>query len=324
MILGRLLHACLACFTAVAVGTSAIPARAQEPEGDPILGATTGEPSCLDGSDGCSDVSDPTLDEGLEPSSDAPPPAPPAPEPSPQPATSGDEYDRLLSELPNDFDINYRFSASSSRRGKRPIDTERSTRHANRLRAVGGTMVILGTAGLIGTVAGGLVASKQASESIESLPPTDFEGREAAIAKGEAGDKAAIIGGAVSGSTIVLGAVMLMVARSMRLRGDSNGNGRDQGGMASKTRTNLVLYGTLAGVYGVAMLAVGAGFRNSDDEKRKKQGRNLLIMGGVFTAISVPIFIALLVDRSKRKTARVGAAPLFVRGGGGLGVAGRF
>ena len=252
--------------------------------------------------------------------------------PSPAPLDSGDEYETLRRTLPNDYDINYTFT-DDARRRKRDNDPGQAAKAASRMGIAGGTLTLVGLIGAISTVTAGLVIAKKAeddfadlveSDAISGMEP-DYATRKELLKKGENGDLTAIIGGAISGAALAVGVGLLFGARSMRKRTygptdpgvtpTAKPGGRQP--LSAKTRTNLAIYGTLLGLYGVIAIAAGAVLVGKDDDKKKRNGTILLASGGVMAAIAVPMFIVLAVDKSRRNTARLNFGPTYVRGGGG-------
>lgn len=293
----------------------------------------------------------PALAQAQDPVSPPPPPPasgaePIAPAPAdPQPTTpapadmgTGDEYETLRRTLPNDYDINYTFT-DQARKRKRDNNPGQAAKSAARMGIAGGTLTLIGLIGGISTVTAGLVVAKKAEDDFEQLKADDaisgmpdYEKRAELLKKGENGDLTAIIGGAVSGAALAVGLGLLFGARSMRKRtyGPTDpgvtptptSGGKQP--LSAKTRTNLAIYGTLLGLYGVIAIAAGAVLVGKDDDKKKRNGTILLASGGVMAAIAVPMFIVLAVDKSRRNTARLNFGPTYVRGGGGGFVSVRF
>jgi hypothetical protein len=157
----------------------------------------------------------------------------------------------------------------------------------------------------------------------------DYDKRKELLKKGETGDQVAIIGGAISGGALVVGVGLLLGARGMRKRTGAIDTGAPTttGGrapMSAKTRTNLAIYGTLLGLYGLVGIAAGAVLIKNDDDKKKRNGTILLVTGSIFAAVALPMFIALAIDKSRRGTARLNFGPTFVRKGGGAQLSLRF
>lgn len=294
----------------------------------------------------------PALAHGQDPASPPPPPptssadtlspAPVDPQPTTPSATadmsSGDEYETLRRTLPPDYDINYTFTEQARKR-KRDNDPGHAAKTAARMGIAGGTLTLVGLIGAIATVSAGLVVAKKAEDDFNDLVTDDmisgmpdYDKRAELLKKGESGDLTAIIGGAVSGAALAVGLGLLFGARSMRKR--TYGPTADTGTpavktgskppLAPKTRTNLAIYGTLLGLYGVIAIAAGAVLVGKDDDKKKRNGAILLASGGVMAAIALPMFIVLAVDKSRRNTARLNFGPTFVRRGGGAQLTLRF
>jgi hypothetical protein len=274
-------------------------------------------------------------DPSTPPPSTSEPPPPVVAEP-----TSGDEYDTLRRTLPNDYDINFTFSGGDRKR-KRDNDPGRAAKTASRMGIAGGTLAVLGFFGVIGTLAGGLVVADKAKDDLRELKTNeagitdpmmvDYEQRRELLKKGENGDRTAIIGGAISGGALAVGVGLLLGARSMRKRTygptDTGTTPTPTGGrapMSAKTRTNLAIYGTLLGLYGLIGIAAGAVLIRNDDDKKKRNGTILLVTGSIFAAVAIPMFIALAIDKSRRNTARLNFGPAFVRKGGGAQLSLRF
>jgi hypothetical protein len=243
-----------------------------------------------------------------------------------------DEYQQVLSTLPNDFDINYRYDAPARKR-QRDRDPGLAAKQIRALGISGGVLMLAGTVGLITTLSIGLARANAAKDTLEEMEseqmldptlPVDGPAREDALDKGEQGDKIAIIGGASSGATFALGTALLIGARSLRRKTYGGGGGSSGGsGLSDKSRRNLTLYGALLLVYGTASLIGGAVLIQKDEEKKQKNGKILLGLGGTMAGIGVLMFIPVIVSRFK-KTAQVNTGPMWVRGGGGAGVRVRF
>lgn len=272
------------------------------------------------------------------PPADAAPPVETTP--PPVDTGTGDEYDTLRRTLPNDYDINYTFSGGDRRR-KRDNDPGHAAKRAARMGIAGGTLSIIGILGLIGTLTGGLVVADKAKDDLNDLNREemlitdpmmiDYEKRRDLLKKGEAGDRTAIIGGAISGGALAVGVGLLLGARSVTKRTygptDTGTTPTTTGGrppMSAKTRTNLAIYGTLLGLYGLIGVAAGAVLIKNDDDKKKRNGTILLVTGSIFAAIAIPMFIALAIDKSRRNTARLNFGPAYVRRGGGAQLSFRF
>ncbi|HET6584387.1 MAG TPA: hypothetical protein VFG69_13090 [Nannocystaceae bacterium] len=273
-------------------------------------------------------------------STEPPPPAEPTTTPPPVDTGSGDEYDTLRRTLPNDYDINYTFSGGDRKR-KRDNDPGHAAKRAARMGIAGGTLALVGVFGVIGTLAGGLVVADKAKDDLEKLKnqeagiddpmAIDYDKRRDLLKRGEAGDRTAIIGGAISGGALAIGLGLLLGARSVTKRTygptDTGTTPTSAGGrqpMSAKTRTNLAIYGTLLGLYGLIGVAAGAVLIKNDDTKKKRNGTILLVTGSIFAAVAIPMFIALAIDKSRRNTARLSFGPAFVRKGGGAQLSLRF
>lgn len=263
-----------------------------------------------------------------------PPPAAPVEVPL---TDTGDEYQNLLRTLPNDYDLNYTFDAPARKRN-RENDPGRVAKRIRTLGITGGSLVLIGAVGLITTLSTGLAMANGAKSDLEGMSPedTNLDGvitpdeatfdpteREDALRKGEVGDKVAIIGTAASGGMMALGAALLLGARSLKKKNygvADSGGGRSRGGsMSDKTKRNLTIYGALLVLYGLIGVGAGAVLAKRDDAKKAKNGRILLGVGGAMTALGVLLFIPLAINKFK-KTSRLNAGPMWVRGGGGAGV----
>lgn len=272
------------------------------------------------------------------PPTDAPPPV--VTTPPPVETGTGDEYDTLRRTLPNDYDINFSFSGGDRKR-KRDNDPGHAAKRAARMGIAGGTLSIIGILGLIGTLASGLVVADKAKNDLNELNrmeegitdplAIDYDKRRELLRRGEAGDRTAIIGGAISGGALAVGIGLLLGARSVTKRTygptDTGTTPTTTGGrqpMSAKTRTNLAIYGTLLGLYGLIGIAAGGVLIKNDDDKKKRNGTILLVTGSIFAAVAIPMFIALAIDKSRRNTARVNFGPAFVRKGGGAQLSFRF
>jgi hypothetical protein len=292
----------------------------------------------------------PALARAQEPVTTPPPPPPvestetPAPvvadpQPTvpsdPPPPSTGDEYERLRSTLPNDYDLNYTFT-DDARRRKRDNDPGHAAKTSSRMGIAGGTLLLVGVIGGITTVTAGLVIAKNAKDDLEQQKTDealsgmpDFAKREELLKKGESGDLTAIIGGAVSGAALAVGVGLLLGARSTRKRtyGGTDTPPTPSSGKAplsAKARTNLTIYGVLLALYGVIGIGAGAVLMRNDDPKKKRNGTILLASGAVLGAVSIPMFAVLAIDKRRRSTARIHFGPTFVRRGGGAQVMMRF
>jgi len=260
---------------------------------------------------------------------DAPPPvdAPPVDVPAALQVDPSDEYQSLLRTLPNDYDLNYTFDAPARKR-KKENDPGVAAKRLRGLGIAGSSLVLIGAVGLIATLSTGLVMARNAKNDLDGTDGTGFDPltaaqeREDALKQGETGDKVAIFGSAVSGGMMALGAALLLGARSLRKKqyGSSSGGGGGSGsGMADKTKRNLTIYGALLVLYGLIGVAAGAVLAKNSDPKKAKNGKILLGVGGAMTALGVLLFIPLAINKFK-KSARINAGPMWVRGGGGAGL----
>jgi hypothetical protein len=298
----------------------------------------------------------PALARAQDPATPPPPPPPTVTSPGAAPVTtqpvgtppvesqpveapsSGDEYDTLRRTLPNDYDINYTFTEPDRRR-KFDNDPGRAAKSAARMGIAGATLTLVGLVGGITTVTAGLVIADKAKDDLEKLgneemmmPATaiDYTERTDLLKRGEAGDRTAIIGGAISGGALAIGMGLLLGANSMRKRtygptdttATPTTSGRQP--LSAKTRTNLAIYGTLLALYGVVAVVAGAVLVKNDDSKKKRNGIILLASGGVLAAVSIPMFAVLAIDKRRRSTVKLNMGPTFVRRGGGAQLSLRF
>ena len=143
-----------------------------------------------------------------------------------------------------------------------------------------------------------------------------------ALKKGETGDRVAIFGAAASGGTMAIGTVLLLAARSIKRKqyGAPSSSGS---GMTDKRKRNLTLGGTLLVLYGLIFVGAGAVLARNDDDKKAKNGKILLGIGGAMSALGLLLFIPLLTNKFK-KSANVNVGPMWVRGGTGAGMRMRF
>jgi hypothetical protein len=282
--------------------------------------------------DGVPDERDACPDQGAPTSSGCPDAPPPVEAPPPQelpPALEvdpSDEYQQLLRTLPNDYDLQYKFDAQTRKR-KKENDPGVAAKRLRGLGIAGSSLLLVGAVGLITTLSTGLVMAKNAKEDLEGTDGTSFDPltatqeREDALKKGEQGDKVAIIGSAASGGLMALGAALLLGARSLRKKtyGASSGGGGGGSGMTDKTKRNLTIYGALLLLYGLIGVAAGAVLAKRDDPKKAKNGKILLGIGGAMAGLGLLMFIPLAINKFK-KTSRINAGPMWVRGGAGAGL----
>jgi hypothetical protein len=326
----RFLRALLAFAITASLAFPSALAHAQQPAPPPPASDRDGD-GLTDDYDKCPDTYSTTASGCPE---EAPPPAvtptePPPPavvEPPPTQPT-GDEYEQLMRSLPKDFDINYSYTAAD-RKKKRENDPGRAAKSAKRLGIAGGSMLLVGLVALISTLSAGLVMSKQAKDTIEDEPDDpnmiDYAAREDALKKGETGDKVAIGGSAASGGVMGIGVALLLAARGVRKRQYGAPVRSGGGSMSDKTRKQLVIYGAVFGIYGIIGLGAGAALVGNDDEKKSRNGKILLGLGGTLAGIGLLMIIPVLINRARNKSARVTGGPMWVRGGGGGSIAVRF
>lgn len=259
---------------------------------------------------------------------DAPPPVegPPVDVPPALETDPNDEYQTLLRTLPNDYDLSYTFDAPARKR-KKENNPGVAAKRLRGLGIAGSSLLLVGAVGLITTLSTGLVMAKNAKDDLEETnadvttdPMGVAQAREDALKKGETGDKVAIFGTAAFGGAMAVGAALLLGARSLRKKTyGTPSSGGGGGSMTDKTKRNLTIYGALLVLYGLIGVAAGAVLAKNSDEKKQKNGKILLGVGGAMTALGVLLFIPLAINKFK-KTARINAGPMWVRGGAGAGL----
>lgn len=294
------------------------------PQAQPVVTDSDGD-GVPDGSDACVSVAAATAD-GCPAAA-----APVEPVVLPPAGDPNDEYQSLLRTLPNDYDLNYSFDAPDKKR-YRENNPGRAAKNLRNFGLAGSTLLLLGTVALAVTLPTGLVMAKNAKDDLEGMRedqefdpavPVDGAAREEALKKGETGDRVAIFGSAASGATMAVGVALLLAARSIKRKqygAPSSGSG---GGMTDKGKRNLTLGGTLLVLYGLIFVGAGAILAKNDDDKKAKNGKILLGIGGAMSAIGLLLFIPLLTNKYK-KSARVNVGPMWVRGGTGGGMRMRF
>jgi hypothetical protein len=300
--------------------TYGAPPQGCPPQAPPVVTDRDGD-GIADDIDACPDVAAVT-------STGCPDTTPPGPTPEVAAGDPNDEYQSLLRTLPNDYDLNYTYDAPARKRN-RENDPGRAAKRIRALSISGSSLLLLGTVGMIATLSAGLGISGGAKNDLEDMKaaqdvmpttPVDGSAREDALRKGEVGDKTAIVGSAASGGVMALGTVLLIAARSLKKKTYGTADSGSSGGsMPDKTRRNLTIYGALLVVYGLIGVGAGAVLARNDDDKKAKNGRILLGVGGSMMGLGALLFIPLAINKFK-KTARVNAGPMWVRSGGGAGV----
>lgn len=249
--------------------------------------------------------------------------------PPPADVDPNDEYQVVLRSLPNDYDINYTFDGQA-KKFKRENDPGRVAKRASALGIAGGTLTLVGVVAGLSTMTAGLVMSKQAKDELEgmefdSTSPIDPNGERAdLIEKGERGDKVAIIGSAASGGVAALGIMLLLGARSLRKKqyntaAPSAGSSR----MSDADRKKFILTGGLLVVYGAIGMAIGGALMANKDETKKKRGKAVLGVSGALAGVGVLLLLPPFIAK-RRGSAQMTAGPMYVKRGGGAGLAMRF
>ncbi len=250
-------------------------------------------------------------------------PIPEAPPPvDVSPVDPNDEYQTLLRTLPNDYDLGYTFDAPARKRN-RENDPGRVAKRIRSLGIAGSSLLLVGTAGLITTLATGLAMANGAKKDLEGMAgattPLDGGAREDALRRGSVGNKVAVIGSASSGGVMAIGAALLLAARSLKKKSYDTTPTGTRGGMDDKTRRSLTVYGSLLLLYGLIGVGVGAVLARRDDEKKARNGKIVLGLGGAMAGLGVVLLIPLAINKVK-KTSRLQTGPMWVRGGGGASV----
>lgn len=219
-----------------------------------------------------------------------------------QPSIDEDEYQRLLRELPNDYDINYTYVAPAKSDvrppdtidGAAPVaDTKISRDGARRMRIGGGTVLGLGLTTFTLSVGVGLGIDEN-------------EGVAAALGGGVAGGVLTIIGASLLGAG----------RKAARAHGDLPPR-KSKAPLTSQQKSRLVLTASVGWVFGVVGIASGAGIASSDSGK-VGTAATLIAVGVVSLGLGLYATIRLRADKLRRTT-YLQPSPMFVRSGGGLG-----
>jgi len=267
-----------------------------------------------------------------------PEPAPPAPV---VPQLTGDaEYERVVDSLPDDFRIDYAYVVPERKRQKKNKNRKGGDpdKAIKGLRTSGTLLLVFGSIGLLSTATAGALLANSGDEELATMKEdelanpsqlVDADAREKSIGKGETGNDLLRIGAPVTGAAAVLGLSLLLGARSLRKKHYGSpkregGSNRGSSNLSSSSKRKLTVYGVILMAYGAAGIIGGAILASNDDDKKKKNGKILLGFSGAAAGVGALMLIPVIIDNNKKKGAYLRTGPVFVRGGGGLGLGGHF